>query len=111
VPSEAAFDSLLRRDLDAYFGKRAGREVTVDYELLRRGPTQTGIAFPKFYAWVRVHSGGPLEQGAVRVAAMDRTRFEVTHFIPETEIRGGPETLDTVFPPAVADSIRKRLQL
>jgi hypothetical protein len=111
VPSEPAFDSLLRHDLAAYFTSRLGRDATVDYELLRRGPTQTGIAYPKFYAWVRVKAGGAVEEGAVRLAARDRTGFEVTHFIPQAEIRGAPEALNTVFPPAVADSIRKRLQL
>jgi hypothetical protein len=111
VPSEAAFDSLLRHDLAAYFTSRLGRSATVDYELLRRGATQTGIAYPKFYAWVRVKAGEAVQEGAVRLAAINRTGFEVTHFIPETEIRGAPEALNTVFPPAVADSIRKRLQL
>lgn len=111
VPPEPAFDSLLRHDLVAYFTSRLGRDARVDYELLRRGPTQTGIAYPKFYAWVRVKAGGAVEEGAVRLAAVDRTGFEVTHFIRETEIRGAPEALNTVFPLPVADSIRKRLQL
>jgi hypothetical protein len=111
VPLQPAFDSLLRADLATYFTSHLARDVKVDYELLRRGPTQTGIAYPKFYAWVRVQAGGTVEEGAVRLAAKERTRFEVTHFIPEAEIRRAPQSLNTVFPPAVADSIRKRLRL
>lgn len=111
VPPEPAFDSLLRHDLAAYFTSRLGHDATVNYELLRRGPTQTGIAYPKFYAWVRVQAGGAVDEGAVRVAAINRTAFEITHFLTQTEIRGAPEALNSVFPPAVADSIRKRLQL
>jgi hypothetical protein len=53
VPSAEQFHSLLKRDLQAFFSNRHGSSVTVSYELLRDGPTQTGIAYPKYYAWVK----------------------------------------------------------
>src|SRR5437016_282957 len=76
VPDASAFDQYLQRDLKSYF---SGANVTVD--LLRRGPTQSGVAYPKFYAWVRAvaPSAAPVE-GAVRVEAVDRQKFIVTDF-------------------------------
>src|SRR5690242_21832060 len=54
VPSEREFDAFLTRDLEHYFTTKEKKNVTVTYELLRDMPTQTGIAYPKFYAWVIV---------------------------------------------------------
>src|SRR5688572_13387656 len=72
VPDEKDFDKFLKRDLEKYFKDVKQKTVTVDYELLRKGPTQSGIAFPKFYAWVTVRDGAVvIEQGAIRVAAVD----------------------------------------
>lgn len=48
VPSEKDFDNFLKRDLAAYFKDDLKKDVTVEYELLRNAPTQSGIAFPKF---------------------------------------------------------------
>ncbi|MDA0339877.1 MAG: hypothetical protein O2910_08615 [Proteobacteria bacterium] len=52
VPSSKDFDAFFRRDLEAYFTLPPNYDVKLEYELLRDGPTQTGLAFPKFYAWV-----------------------------------------------------------
>src|SRR5262249_12717365 len=91
VPPKGEFDRILRRDLESYFESQGHQLVTVEYELLRNGPTQAGIAYPKFYAWVRAHAeDAVLEQGAVRLAAIDRTRFRVTDFISEPDIRASP---------------------
>src|SRR5438045_2576003 len=60
VPDEKDFDNFLKRDLAAYFKELKKKDVVVEYELLRNGPTQSGIAFPKFYAWVRVKEDGNL---------------------------------------------------
>ena len=84
VPPQSRFDRYLRRDLTAYFTRSTGKKVTVQYEFLREGPTQTGIAYPKYYLWVTVHTGTKLvDEGAARAAAIDRRRFEVTHYLPE----------------------------
>ena len=110
VPGQIDFDRLLRRDLQQYFATSVGRPVAVEYELLRSGPTQTGIAYPKFYAWVRVvEKGSVLRQGAVRLAAIARERFDVTDFVSADEARANPERLRQVFPGPVCDRISERL--
>jgi hypothetical protein len=110
VPPEADFDRLLRRDLVAYFASSDGPQPEVSYELLRKGPTQTGIAYPKFYAWVSIRrEGHATREGAVRLAAIDRQRFEIMQFVDQSEIRRDPSGLDQVFPPAVAATIKARV--
>ncbi len=111
VPDRGDFDRILHRDLESYFAndrKEAG--VSVAFEFLREGPTQTGIAFPKYYLWVRIGEGArPEDRGAVRVAAVEKQQFEVTHFLSEAEIRRNG-AIEQVFPPAVCDRIRTRLR-
>src|SRR6266550_2261815 len=53
VPSTNDFRPFLIRDLTAYLKPTHGDKLTVDYELLRDGPTQSGVAYPKFYLWLR----------------------------------------------------------
>jgi hypothetical protein len=112
VPAPDQFDVLLRRDLHAFFHVARGEEVTVDYELLRHDPTQAGVAHPKYYLWVRVRnsSGAAVDEGAVRVAAVDRKRFDVTHFMSKRDIRSNPDAVEQVFPKALADGIRSRAE-
>jgi hypothetical protein len=87
-----------------------GKPVAVEYELLRDGPTQSGVAYPKFYVWVRARTTeGSLSQGAVRVAAVDRKEFQVTNYVPESEIRAHPDDIDQVFPGPVCQKIKSRL--
>ena len=79
----------------------------MSYELLRKGPTQSGVAYPKYYAWVRVHRHDGLLEGAVRLAAIDDQRFEVTHFLPAQEIVASPG-IESVFPEPLRQTIRDR---
>jgi hypothetical protein len=110
VPDAKDFAKFLKRDLEQYFKAVKQKTVTVEYELLRNGPTQSGIAYPKFYAWVTVRDGATvLDQGAVRVAAIEKKRFEVTHFVSEADIKREPAALDEIFPLPVADKIRGRV--
>jgi hypothetical protein len=111
VPAKPKFDKYLRRDLTTYFSRASGKKVAVDYEFLRDGPTQTGISFPKYYLWVKVRGGKKLlDQGAVRLAAIDQKRFEVTDYLPKAEMKKAPEQIDWVFPGPVGDRIRQRLK-
>src|SRR5664279_5228222 len=89
VPAAADFQPFLRRDLSTYFSKeRHLKNVKVEYELLRDGPTQSGVSYPKYYIWVRINGGkSPEDRGAARVTAVDRKGFEVTMFASEREIR------------------------
>lgn len=112
VPPPAEFNRLLHRDLNSYFRARQGKAVQVEYEMLRDGPTQSGVAYPKFYVWVRVsESGSVATQGAVRLAAIERKRFEVTDFFTEQAIRDDPTAIYRVFPAPVCDRIKARLAI
>lgn len=111
VPSDERFDALLTRDLDNYFTTTMRKDVSVAYELLRMRPTQTGVSFPKFYAWVVIRSrqtGAEISQGAVRVAAREATSFFVTDYISLADMKADPGKLKEVFPGPVVDRIRMR---
>src|SRR4051812_28383236 len=110
VPDEKDFDNLFKRDLAAYFKELKKKDVSVEYELLRNGPTQSGIAFPKFYAWVRIEENGNLlEEGAVRVAAMEKMRFGVYDYLTKADIERDPEKVYQVFPKPVGDKIKEKI--
>ncbi len=111
VPNASEFDRLLGRDLTAYFEQEFGTGVRVKWELLRQGPTQSGAAYPKYYAWVTIHKAGSLlVEGAVRVAAVDKERFEVTNFLSSAAIKQEPAAILSVFPGSVCKSIESRLR-
>jgi hypothetical protein len=111
VPDEKDFASFLKRDVAEYFVKAHGKDLAVDYELLRKGPTQAGIAYPKYYAWIVVSKEGkPIEEGAVRLAAIDKKRFAVTHYFSRGEMEKNPEELLNTFPKEVAERLRRRVK-
>jgi hypothetical protein len=91
VPEAADFDNFRLRDLEAYFTKQTGQAFQVKFELLREGPTQTGVAYPKFYLWVRLtNMNKAVQEGAVRVSAIEKKRFEVTNYMSASEIKKIP---------------------
>ena len=109
VPEEAKFSELLNRDLLAYFKANGVATATgVQVRLLRKAPTQSGVAYPKYYAWVQVEdSSTRLAEGAVRLAAIERARFEVTDFVPKNKAKGSRELIESVFPrPLVTEILR-----
>lgn len=110
VPQSGDFERFLKRDLLAYFNQSGGSSVTsVEVQPLRVGPTQSGVAYPKFYLWVKALAGTAVQQeGAVRVAAIRRTRFEVTDFLSVAGIQAKPSEVGTVFPAALVPAILKR---
>jgi|SRR4051812_32821987 hypothetical protein len=106
VPATQDFERLLIRDLTAFFAARTGKVVRIEYRLLRDGPTQTGIAFPKYYAWVKVFDGNALiDDGAVRLAAIERKRFEITDFVSSDTARANRSAVEAVFPPPLVPGI------
>lgn len=110
VPAAANFHRLLQRNLRSYFQRMHGKKLTVEYEMLRDGPTQSGAAYPMFYVWVRVlEARALLEQGAARLAAIARKEFQVTHFLSEQAIRDEPGSLYRVFPAPVCKKIETKL--
>lgn len=109
VPASEEFDRYLTRDLQSYFESNLRRKVVVRHELLRTAPTQSGVAFPKYYLWARVFDGSTqLDEGAVRVAAIDRSRFEVTDFLSQRDIKANPATVKQVFPAPLVEGILAR---
>ena len=112
VPAPEDFDRMLTRDLEAYFKTRLAKVVRVKAEPLRDAPTQSGVAYPKFYMWVQAFEGTvAVEQGAVRVEARERKQFDVTHFVSETEIRANPAALSGIFPAPVCERIKAKLRM
>ena len=112
VPDDIQLDSVLRRDLSRYFASRAGHRVEVEYSFLRQGPTQSGVAYPKFYLWVvaRDSAGSRVVgDGAVRIALIDKAQADVTNFLSRAHLVRDPASADSVFPAPVVVEIRKRL--
>jgi hypothetical protein len=98
-PPRREFDAMLTRDLTAYFSRASGGEVRVEWELLRRGATQFGVGYPTYYAWVSIYDGeARIGQGAVWVAAIEQTRFDVRDYVSAEVIRATPERLQRSFP-------------
>jgi hypothetical protein len=111
VPAPVDFNGILTRDLGSYFAAaRTQKAPTIDFEMLRDGPTQIGVSYPKFYVWVRVAGGNSADdRGAVRLAAVERKRFVVTDFISERAIRHDREEIRRLFPGAVCEKIHTKL--
>ena len=108
VPPGKLFEELLTRDLNNYFC-RNGTDCKIEYELLRNGPTQSGISYPKYYLWVKTIKGRNVaEEGAVRIAAVDQKSFEVTHFLSREEISRSPSQVASIFPAALVDKITEK---
>jgi hypothetical protein len=109
VPAPADFDAFLERDLGTYFAEYGLTNPRVRFSLLRDGPTQSGVSWPKYYAWVVVASDGsaPVE-GAVRLAAIDRVRFNVTDFLTREDLSADPDLAGSVFPAVLVPLIQQR---
>ena len=107
VPKGKLFDEYLKRDLEHYFCTDS--DCTVTYTLLRDGPTQTGIAYPKYYVRAQcLKKQKVISEGAVRVAAVEQERFEVTNFLSRQEILATPSEVNSVLPAALVESILKK---
>ena len=108
VPDSDHFDEYLKRDLRDFLCKEK-EGCRVEYSLLRDGPTQTGIAYPKFYVWVKCfQKNGSVSEGAARLAAIERKRFDVTDFLSREQIKASPSQVRGVFPAALVDKIFER---
>jgi len=108
IPPQELVDQLLARDLKNYFC-RDGKDCKIEYEFLRDGPTQSGTSYPKYYLWVKTIKGNTVaEEGAVRVAAVERKGFEVTHFLSREQISQSPSQVASVFPTALVDKINQK---
>jgi len=110
VPDAKKFYQFLRRDISTYLKeKEPGFSDGLEIELLRDGPTQSGVSYPKYYAWVKFKVGPVLiKQGAVRVAAIDKVRFDVTAFISAAEATRDVQSVKNIFPSLLIADILDR---
>ena len=109
VPEQ--FDQLLKRDLIIYFQDLYKQTVTVEYELLREIQTQVGVALPKYYIWVKIYSQKVLlNEGAVKVSAIEKTHFTVLNYLAIADLKKSPERINQIFPLPVGDKIRSRFK-
>lgn len=109
APRPTRFNAALQRDLEAHFAGQGHSGASVTYQLLRDGPTQTGIAWPKYYLWVEVESADAgFLAGAARVAAIEGEGFLITRFVSKQEIVAAPDRLSGIFPTALVPDIRAR---
>ena len=83
---------------------------SLEYELLRNGPTQVGVSLPKYYLWVRAKdkTGNVTAEGACRVAAIEKELFEVLQFLDKESISTDPEQVETIFPALLVPVIVER---
>ena len=110
VPEDKDFRAFLKRDVLSYLrARQPGVDDDVQIELLRDGPTQSGVSYPKYYAWARFKAGAmKQQQGAVRLVAIDKLRFEVTDFLPAAAIKADSQAVERVFPRALVPMILAR---
>jgi hypothetical protein len=112
VPSPGDFDRILKHDLTEYVTDKNDKDVSVTYEMLRDGPTQSGVALPKFYIWIEKHAadGSVMEQAAARIAAVKKEHFDIIQYYNTDQIRQDPTKLK-VFPDEVQAKIRQKIGL
>jgi len=110
VPEERNFHAILRRDLLAYLKAREpGLTDLLQIDLLRDAPTQSGASYPKYYVWVKYRVGAmKVKQGALRLAAIEKSRFEVTNFVSAGEAKQDRKAVEQVFPSALVPDILSR---
>ena len=109
VPSQS--DTVLQRDLTSYFQDSNKEVIKVEYELLRKVPTQVGVGTPKYYMWVKLYGQkGLLEEGAATVAAVEKREFTVLNYLTIADLKKSSERTNQVFPLTVGDKIRSRLK-
>jgi hypothetical protein len=111
VPSSGQFDIFLVRDLEKYAKENYGQGVSVRYELLRDGPTQVGVGYPKYYVWVQVREKEKiLGEGAALVAAVNKDGFQVMEFFSREKIESNTQQIYQVFPQSVCEKILEKVK-
>jgi hypothetical protein len=104
VPPAMLFDTYLNRDLTTYFEiMNNENNIKVEYRMLRAKPTQSGVAYPKFYLAVKVGN----KSGLVRVAAIEKSHFDVTKYVSCSDALRSQESISKVFPAALIENIIK----
>ena len=88
------------------------RAEDVKVELLRDGPSQSGVALPKYYIWIeKLNSKGVLmEEAAARIAAIDRDHFDVIQYYDRKRLETETDLVSKVFPQDVYAKIVAKLK-
>ncbi len=108
APPDASFSKILDRDVRAYLAAHRLPSGKVMIEPLRKGATQSGVSYPKYYIWIRATDAAKHHvEGAMRVMAIDRVRFEVTDFTLTNTIRTDPASLAAIYPSSIIPAIRQ----
>ena len=113
LPEDEKFDEYLHRDIKKYFSN-IGNNIEIEYELLRKKPTQVGVSLPKYYIWVRVYEKNDrtlITEGVMRVAAVKKQGFDVTNYLEKNKLKSNIEAINDIFPQALHDEIKKRAKL
>jgi hypothetical protein len=106
VPDSNKFDKYLKRDIKLYFKSKINNEIDIEYELLRKEPTQSGVSYPKYYLWIILKNKNDIiKEGALRVAAVDKLRFEITDFLSKDDINKNENKVGYIFPRPLVEGI------
>jgi len=112
VPDQKDFDRILNRDITKYVTDKADKDITVKVELLRDGPSQSGVALPKYYIWIEKRSakGVLMEEAAARIAAINRDHFDVVQYYDRKRLETETDLVSKVFPEDVYTKILAKLK-
>ena len=112
VPDQKDFDRILNRDITKYVTDKADKDITVKVELLRDGPSQSGVALPKYYIWIekRNSKGVLMEEAAARIAAINRDHFDVVQYYDRKRLETETDLVSKVFPDDVYTRILAKLK-
>ena len=112
VPDQKDFDRILNRDITKYVTDKADKDITVKVELLRDGPSQSGVALPKYYIWIekRNAKGVLMEEAAARIAAINRDHFDVIQYYDRKRLETETDLVSKVFPQDVYAKIVAKLK-
>jgi len=108
LPASEDFDAELSHTLTSYMCAGYSDKCVCKYELLREGPTQAGLSYPKYYVWAKsIDSGKVTSEGALRLVAQEKT-FHVREYLSKKDILADPSSVDPIFPAALKDKILAR---
>jgi hypothetical protein len=112
VPDQKDFDRILNRDITKYVIDPKDKDITVKIELLRDGPSQSGVALPKYYIWIekRNAKGELMEEAAARIAAVNRDHFDVVQYYDRKRLETEQELVSKVFPDDAFQKILAKLK-
>ncbi len=110
--ADDSFSRALAAQVSAYLSETAGQKLAAEYEMLRDAPTVTGVAFPKFYIWVRARGSDDsiVSEGAMRIAETAENTFQVTDFVNKESISKEPQKLERIFPKLLLPKIYKKAE-